>query len=240
MPRRGKTALCLDHQWVGRADCRHCPIRQQVIFSEVPDTRLDQQLWAIDNYTYTPKCRLYSPDDPANAVFTLRKGTVKLSLQLNNGGYRVVRLLYPGDVLGLEALLNQPYRHTAISLQEVDVCRIPVSIIEQFRNEMESFRKELMTRWQRGLDQADHFITQFSTGSAQSRMARLLLYLKQHSGQKRVEAFSREDLGEMLGISTETASRIIAEFKRSGLIEERGGSFLYPDIDRLEAVTEVD
>lgn len=236
MARRSANALCIDPFWAGRADCRHCPIRQKAIFSSVPNTALEQTLASIDNYAYEAKCRIYCPDDSPNAVFSLRQGVVKLSVPLGNGANRVVRLLYPGDVFGLESLVGQAYQHSAFAMQKVNLCRIPVSVIETLNNKLESFRRELMQRWQRNLDQSDRFITALSTGPAPARMARLLMFLQQHAGSDGIHAFSREDLGELLGISTETSSRIIADFKRQGLIEERGRFFVYTDAEGIAAL----
>jgi CRP/FNR family transcriptional regulator, anaerobic regulatory protein len=69
------------------------------------------------------------------------------------------------------------------------------------------------------VDQADHFIVALSTGPAETRMARLLLTLGCHSPHPENMLPSREDMGALLGITTETASRVIAEFKRRGLIQ---------------------
>lgn len=211
-----------------------------VIFADVPDHELDELLTPINNYTYPQKSRIYQPGDPPDSVFTIRRGAVKLSLHMSNGSERVVRLLQPGDVMGLESMLDQPYRHTAVSLQPVNACRIPVAVIRDLCIMHDFLRQEVMRRWQTNLDQADHFITELSTGSAQCRMARLLLMLGRESATASSVAFSREDLGAMLGISTETSSRIIAEFKRKALIEERSGKFHYLDVPAIEALANQD
>lgn len=49
--------------------------------------------------------------------------------------------------------------------------------------------------------------------------------------------FSREDLGAMLGVTTETASRIIAEMKRSGVINERKFNQFACDDDALRSLS---
>jgi CRP/FNR family transcriptional regulator len=77
----------------------------------------------------------------------------------------------------------------------------------------------LLQRWQQLVDQADHFIVALSTGPAEARMARLLLTLACHSPHPEHLLPSREDMGALLGITTETASRVIAEFKRRGLLQ---------------------
>jgi CRP-like cAMP-binding protein len=81
----------------------------------------------------------------------------------------------------------------------------------------------LLQRWQKTVDQADHFIVALSTGPAEARMARLLITLGSN-GDHPEAMLSREDMGALLGITTETASRIMAEFKRRGLVSVDKGS----------------
>jgi CRP/FNR family transcriptional regulator, anaerobic regulatory protein len=80
-----------------------------------------------------------------------------------------------------------------------------------------------MARWQRALSEADAWLTELSTGSARQRVARLLLRLVRDRESSECELFSREDMGAMLGVTTETTSRTIAEFKRQSLLVETSG-----------------
>jgi len=52
------------------------------------------------------------------------------------------------------------------------------------------------------------------------------------------QLFSREDMGAMLGITTETASRTIAELKRQALMAETGPNRFLLDISRLRQIAE--
>lgn len=230
------SSICNDPTWKGRADCRHCPIRNQVLFAEVSDERIDQALVPIDNLRYAPKAVIYAVNDPGRAIYTLRRGSVKLLQTLADGTNRVVRVLTAGDVFGLETLLDRPYAHTAVALHALDICRIPIEVIHKLNAGPSPLQKELMRRWQRNLDQADAFITQLSTGTSQARMARLLLLLDGPDGLLQGTPLPREDMGQILGISTETASRIIAEFKRQDIVREDNGLLHFTDVVVLQRI----
>ena len=133
-----------------------------------------------------------------------------------------MRLLRPGDVAGLETLVGERYHHTAIALQTADVCRIPRKVVIGLDQTNSRVHQALLRRWQNSVDQADHFITALSTGPAEVRMARLLITLG-CTGDQLETLPSREDMGALLGITTETASRIMAELKRRGLIQADRG-----------------
>lgn len=177
---------------------------------------------------------LYEQGTPAPSVYTVRSGVLKLRVDLPNGGQRIVRLLRPGDVAGLESLVDEPYHHTAIALQDANVCRIPREVVAQLDKSHPAVHLALMQRWQRSVDQADHFIVALSTGSAEARMARLLLTL----GCDDTPMPSREDMGALLGITTETASRIIADFRRRGLIHVEKGECIAYDHAEMNRLAE--
>jgi CRP-like cAMP-binding protein len=78
----------------------------------------------------------------------------------------------------------------------------------------------LLRQFQRSLSEAEAVLTDLSTGSAHGRVARLLLFLARNHGTQSVTLISREDMGAILGITTESASRIVAQFRRSGVLTQ--------------------
>jgi CRP-like cAMP-binding protein len=169
-------------------------------------------------------------------MFTVRSGLVKLVQYLPDGTQRIVRLLNQGDVAGLEAVLGNDYQHTAMILEPTSVCRIPVSIIARLNQQTPRMHRQLMTRWQKALSEADAWLTELSTGTAKERVARLLIRQAEATGEEGFHLLGREDIGAMLGITTETASRVIADFKRSGLIRTGDGGRVHADLDGLESI----
>lgn len=236
MPHRRSVSLCTDPAWEGRADCRRCSIRTQVLFADVRDEQIAETLVPIDNLRYGQKAVIYALGDPGRAIYTVRRGAVKLQHTLADGTSRVVRVLTAGDVFGLEALLDRSYAHTAVAMHALDICRIPIEVVHKLNGAVRSLHTELLRRWQRHLDQADAFIAQLSTGASHTRMARLLLLLDGDSGPLHGTPLGREDMGQILGMSTETASRIIAEFKRQGIVREDNGVLQHTDAAALERI----
>jgi CRP-like cAMP-binding protein len=214
---------CTNPQWVGRAKCAVCQVRNFVLFSGLSAHELDSILQPVDNLRVPQHAVLYEEGTAAPSVYTLRNGLLKLKVDLPSGGQRIVRLLRPGDVAGMETLVGERYHHTAVALQDTDVCRIPREVVMQLDQTNPSVHQALLQRWQKSVDQADHFIVALSTGPAEARMARLLITLG-CTGDHPETMPSREDMGALLGITTETASRTMAEFKRRGLVHADKGS----------------
>lgn len=208
---------CTRPEWIGRAKCAVCEVRNVVLFSGLAAHELDAILQPVDNLHVPQHAVLYEHNTPAPFVYTLRSGIIKLSVGLANGGQRIVRLLRAGDVAGMEALVDQRYHHTAVAMRDADVCRIPREVVLRLDQTNPAVHESLMQRWQCMVDQADHTIVALSTGTAEARMARLLITLGCGGNQPGTMP-SREEMGALLGITTETASRVMAEFRRRGLI----------------------
>lgn len=211
---------CTDVTWAGRADCAQCAIRSRVLFADVSNEELEHILLTIDDMAYAPHSVLYQAGEKGDSMFTIRRGLVKLVQYLPNGAQRIVRLLKTGDVAGLELAVGRTYKHAAIALNETHVCRIPKSAIEHMGADNPLLCHQFMVRWQRNIDEADRTITEFSTGPADVRIARLLLHLALPGEDGHCQVMGREDMGSILGITTETASRVMADFKRRGLLLE--------------------
>lgn len=222
--------------WTGVADCKNCAIRNSVLFAGLDEAAFDSIHRPIDQITYQPGAQIYAQDDDASSIMTIRTGLVKLTQYLPDGNQRIVRLLCSTDIVGLEAVVAPRYEHTAVALHTTQVCRIPVDTVRELSEARPHLYRDLMGRWHRALNEADRWITEFCTGPARSRVARLLIWLAERNDGLNCELFSREDLGALLGLTTETSSRIIAEFKRQGLITESRTNVFNCDMQRLGAI----
>jgi CRP/FNR family transcriptional regulator len=230
--------VTLREAWSGEADCLNCSLRATALFAGLRETDFERIHDPIDQFLIKPGTALYHAGDAGDYMFTVRSGSFKLVQFLPDGGQRIVRIARRTDLLGLEALLENRYQHDAVALQPTEVCRFPARVVRDLSNENPSLHRELMARWQRALSEADAWLTELSTGSARQRVARLLLRLVKDRESSECELFGREDMGAMLGITTETTSRTIAEFKRQSLLVEVSPNRFLLDIPNLKRIGE--
>ena len=213
-------AYCTDEKWPGHPDCVHCAIRGTVLFSVLNEAELGEALQDIDNQWYEAGHELYAQGNKGEAIYTSRAGCVKMVHTLDDGNRRIVRMHYRGDAIGLQSVVGQPNRNSAIVLQKADICRIPVSVIHTLKQRNSQIYEQLMRRWQASLDESESFITELGTGHAETRLARLLLKLDAHSERHCIPNLLREDIAAIIGVTTETASRLMADFRRRKLVDE--------------------
>ena len=150
-----------------------------------------------------------------------------------------VRLVKPGGTIGLEALVSDCFTHHAEALQDSKLCRIPIAVIEKLDSESPRLHKQVLSRWHQAVMESDNWLTQMSTGTARERVARLCLFLHDDVTDT-CTLPGREDIGAMLGITTETASRIIADFRRHELLEFKSRNIFGLDLAGLRSVAGIE
>lgn len=219
------------------ARCNTCGIREKSLFAEMTNEDFSHIHQSIDDLEYSSAASLCRQGAEGQYVFTIRKGLVKLCRLRENGDQRIMRVLRPGDVVGIEAIVAGRYEYDAIALEPVSACRISIAVINQLDGESPRLHKQLLGKWHATLVEADEWMAELTAGTARARMARLLLKMRQTTGADVSTLFSREDIGSMLCMTMETASRTINAFQREGKVVslDAGGRCYRIDAAALEA-----
>ncbi|MBK9131466.1 MAG: Crp/Fnr family transcriptional regulator [Gammaproteobacteria bacterium] len=193
---------------------------------------------------YEPADVLYRAGDAPSTVYVIESGMVKLINYLPNGKARIVRIHSAGSWLGLNGLLGRSYGHSAIAIDEVRVSRIAINEIMNVKSTDPDLFCKLMEHWFYYLQDADLWISSFSTGIIRARVARLIDYLSRienNLSAEEVRLLTCEEMAEILGATPESVSRVIAEFKREKLLypgDQHDPRHFYRDIPQLNAISQ--
>lgn len=208
----------IESAWKGTSDCRNCGIRDMVLFSDLNEQDFTLIHSPIDDLAFPADEVIYTEGAQALGLFTLRKGMVKLVRSTSDGRERIVRVLRPGDVLGLEALATAHYDSEAVAMTDVSVCRIPLGVIHNLSSNSPRMHIRLMQKWQQALKDADDWLAELNFGTARQRVAGLALKMRDPEAPKQTSFFARDDMGAMLDLKLETVSREISALVRDGAL----------------------
>jgi CRP/FNR family transcriptional regulator len=170
---------------------------------------------------FSPRDVIYREGDAADTVYAIHSGLVKLLSFLPNGRGRIIRLYGRGIWVGLESLLRRPYEHTAVAVDQVEVYRMSADALRMMEQEDPRHYQHFMVKWHEHLLEADMWISDFSTGSIKSRVARLIKFLSRiqdRISSGHVKLLTCDEMAAILGVTPESVSRVIAEFKRGGIL----------------------
>ena len=216
--------------------CKTCGVRKVSLFAGMTDEDFSHIHQEIDDSEFSTGTSIFKQGEAGGHVFTIRKGMVKLCRIRENGDQRIMRVLRLGDVVGLEVVVANQYEYDAVALEPVIACRIPVGVIKRLDSESPRLHKQLLEKWHKTLVEADEWMAELTSGTARARMAKLLLKMRRHETPEVSTLFSREDIGSMLCMTMETASRTIKAFEREGKVQslDAGGRFYKVDVEALE------
>lgn len=224
--------------WRGTSDCRNCGIRDMVLFADLNEDDFELIHTPIDDLEYKLGDMLFAEGQQGQSIYTLRKGMIKLVRSAQDGRVRIVRVLRPGDIVGIEALASSRYETEAVCLTDVQVCRIPLHVIQTLGSQSPRLHKRLMEKWHKALREADDWLADMNFGTARQRVANLILKVRNSADAQLTTLFSREDMGAMLDLKLETVSREVSHLIRAGLIEpidKSGRSYRILDAASLAA-----
>jgi len=199
--------------------CARCAVRSSALFGVLDDDGLDRIHAHIVEQSVPADQAVFRQGDRGHALYTVREGVLRLERVTERGERRIVRLVGRGDLIGQEAMLGQRHGDDAIACTPVQLCRIPANLVDELEASQAPLRRELMQRWQAAVDDARDWLADLSTGPARRRMLRLLDRLLGYAGgADTVWLPRREEMGAMLDMTVETASRLVSQLRRDGVI----------------------
>ncbi|AKA35426.1 Transcriptional regulator, Crp/Fnr family [Flagellimonas lutaonensis] len=186
---------------------------------------------------------LFEEGEKLNGVFCVRNGVSKLSKLSANGKDQIVKLASTGEVMGQRSVIAEETTNlSAVAVSDMEVCFIPKETIINTLHTNPNFTLEVLRHIAHDLKEADDVIVNMSQKTVKQRIAEAFLYLKNNFGEDD-EGFlaltlSREDIANVVGTATESAIRIISEFKKKGYIHSSGKRLGIKDERKLKDMIE--
>jgi CRP-like cAMP-binding protein len=170
---------------------------------------------------------VFSQGDPADALFFLQKGKVKVTTVSQQGKEAVVAILGAADFFGEGCLAGQPLRiSTVAALADCSIARLDKAAVINVLHAQPAFSELFMTYLlARNIRMEADLIDQLFN-SSEKRLARLLLLLanfgKEGAPQPVLAKISQETLAEMVGTTRSRVSYFMNKFRRLGFIQYNG------------------
>ncbi len=173
-----------------------------------------------------------------NGVYFLSKGTAKLSKQGVYGKEQILRFIKEGDLIGYRSLLcGEDFQAKAEAMTEVEAQFLPSDIFLHLLEVAPRLSFVMLQKIAFELGESANTVTFLAQKTVRERLAEILLLLEQKLGTD-PEGFikislTREEIANIIGTATESAIRLISEFKQDGLIEVEGRNLKILNHDKL-------
>ncbi len=207
--------------------CAACAVRHLTVCHALAAEELHHLAAIVSNIELDPGDPLFDESEAATSVFNVTAGTVKIYKLLPDGRRQVTGFLFAGDFLGLAN--SEIYAFSAEAVGPATLCRFPRKKLEALMERFPEIERQLLGRAGHELAAAQEQMLLLGRKSAKERIASFLLMLSKAAlrrGQKENPVsvpMSRTDIGDYLGITTETVSRTFTQLKKNGLIALQPG-----------------
>ena len=224
--------------------CRTCSHRSLRLFCNLGDEALNRFDQLGLHVSFPSQAVVFEEFQPVINIFVICTGRVKLSATSREGRTMILRLAGPGDILGLSAALSDG-RHevTAETIEPTQLKSVRradfLRLLEDFSEVGEKSARVVAAEYRAAYLDARRLAI---SGSAAAKLAQLLLQLADTSEcgkheQRFTMTLTHEELANMCGVSRETATRLLNQFERDGLIERRGASMVIHDLSSLDRMS---
>jgi CRP/FNR family transcriptional regulator, cyclic AMP receptor protein len=171
---------------------------------------------------------VFSQGDPADAIFYIQKGKVKLTVVSEHGKEAVIAILEAGHFFGEGCLAGQPRRiATAGAISECVILRLEKSETIRVLHDEPAFSALLLEYLLSRNVRIEGDLVDQLFNSSEKRLARLLLLLanfgKEGKPEPVIANISQETLAEMIGTTRSRVSHFMNKFRKLGFIDYNGG-----------------
>jgi CRP/FNR family transcriptional regulator len=212
-------------------------------FCDLPPAVADALEQEALTTSYPTGAVLFAEGQAPRGVFIVRRGRVKLSICGSDGRTLILRIVDAGRPMGVAAVVSgRHYEATAETQEPSEISFLrPIDLLRLMRVHGE------LALWVTQHISQDYAATcreirdLILSDSASEKLARLLVgWLDQNTTSKNPSqvklALTHEEIGQMIGSSRETVSRLFAGFKKQQLIQQNGSTLVIPDRLALESL----
>jgi CRP/FNR family transcriptional regulator len=168
---------------------------------------------------------LYRHGETLNALFGLRSGSLKTLLEEANGAQQITGFFLPGEIVGLDGMIEGEHSSSAIAMEDSEVCVVRVQDIDEISRYVPSLQHQVRRLMSKEIARSHQVLLALGSMRSEQRLAAFLVNLSQrlailgYSPTDFVMRMSREEIGNYLGLTLETISRLFSRFARDGLIK---------------------
>jgi len=219
----------------------NCRIKDNTLFSDLTDEQLEIFKEAVKTSLHKKRDVIFVEGDPCPGFYVVKSGRVKLLKTSRDGKEQIIKILQPGELLGMETFYDgKRYGNTAMAMDDCEICFIEKRTFFDIIGRHPTIAKKIIIALSKELDNAYSKIGTMGLLNAKEKMAHLLYTLGKDYGSNengRIKlnlSLSRLEIAELLGITQETAIRLLKSFKDEGIIEIKRKEIIIKSPEKLE------
>lgn len=167
---------------------------------------------------------LFQHGDVLDALFGLRTGSLKTQITEASGEHQITGFYLPGEIIGLDGMMEGSHSSSAVAMEDSEVCVVRLDAIDEISRYVPSLQQQIRRLMSKEIVRSHQVLLALGSMRSEQRLAAFLINLSQrltalgYSSSESIMRMSREEIGNYLGLTLETVSRLFSRFAREGLI----------------------
>jgi CRP/FNR family transcriptional regulator len=219
----------------GNNDCVLCEAR---LTSGLTPEQACQMQGLIGKHEYDTHEILFREREPSAYLYLVRKGQVKLTALGSDGREQIIGLAVAGQMLGFNSISHPTYEYTAVALTPVTVCTLRRADMLHILEQNPAVAMHVIKLLNHELTSAHNLIRTLGQKNSTEKVATFILSLLPVNGSGAVAdlplPMSRQEIAELLGLTVETVSRHMSDFRRQELIDTTRGRITIQNVPKLQ------
>ena len=239
MPATARSAAATPHAKPAVA-CSSCCLKGVCLPCDLGRTELDRfDEIATAKRRVARGASLYHNGDRFESLHAVRSGSFKTVGVSRQGDEKITGFHLPGELLGLDAINGERHSYNAIALEDSEVCVIPFAQLEKMAMSMPALQHQLLRLLSGDISRDQGLMLLLGSMSAEQRLSAFLLSLSRRhkrlgfAANRFVLRMTREEIGNYLGLTLETVSRLLSRFHREGLVAVQQREIELKNVDGL-------
>jgi len=185
---------------------------------------------------------LYRIGDKFSNLYAIRLGHFKTFQVSPSGEQQVTGFQMAGELLGMDAISTEDHHCDAIALEDSEVCEIPFTRLEELFGSIPSLLHHFHRMMSQEITREQNVMLLLGNMRAEQRFAAFLTNLSSRYAARGYSSttfqlrMSREEIGNYLGLTIESISRLLSRLKKQGLLRVANREIELLDLTKLRAL----
>ena len=208
-----------------RASCAACSMHQLCLPMGLGESEINRLDEIIGRRRKIPKDGLlYRIDDTFTNLYAIRLGHFKTFQLTPNGEQQITGFQMAGELLGMDAISTDKHHCDAVALEDSEVCEIPFARLEELFGSIPTLLHHFHRMMSQEITHEQNVMLLLGNMRAEQRFAAFLVNLSARYAARGYSStnfqlrMSREEIGNYLGLTIESISRLLSRFKKQSLL----------------------
>lgn len=226
-----------------KASCSACSMHQLCLPMGLGETDMKRLDAIIGRRRKVAKdTHLYRIGDKFSNLYAIRLGHFKTFQVSPSGEQQVTGFQMAGELLGMDAISTEDHHCDAIALEDSEVCEIPFIRLEELFGSIPSLLHHFHRMMSQEITREQNVMLLLGNMRAEQRFAAFLTNLSSRYAARGYSSttfqmrMSREEIGNYLGLTIESISRLLSRLKKQGLLRVANREIELLDLIKLRAL----